>query len=183
MSSRRYCAIAGKIAFIPDSSDLGLFVWVYSQRCRRRRFGLSSKRPTRISPRRTRSGLRREDHSKSRVASTEASKQVATEVPAWPVAVRRVASAARGAKKSLTREKRRPGSSPRRHTSHKMALVGMSPSMTLRFATLSARASGVHGGRCVVRVATRGVPRRAVSLSTRAVSTAETRRTPRASGP
>ena len=117
-------------------------------------------------------GPRREEHSKSRVASTEASKQVATEVPGWPVAVRRVASAARGAKKSLTREKRRPGSSPRRHTSHKMALVGMSPSMTVRFATLSARASGVHGGRCVVRVATRGVPRRAVSLSTRAVSTA-----------
>ena len=53
-----------------------------------------------------------------------------------------------------------------------MALVGMSPSMTVRFATLSARASGFHGGRCVVRVATRGVPRRAVSLSTRAVSTA-----------
>ena len=117
-------------------------------------------------------GPRREEHSKSRVASTEASKQVATEVPWWPVAVRRVASAARGAKKSLTREKRRLGSSPRRHTSHKMALVGMSPSMTLRFATLSARASGFHGGRCVVRVATRGVPRRAVSLSTRAVSTA-----------
>ena len=82
----------------------------------------------------------------------------------WPVAVRRVASAARGAKKSLTREKRRPGSSPRRHTSHKMP-SSMSPSMTARFATLAR--GRPHSRRTMRRP--RGHPRRpcrAVSLST-----------------
>lgn len=54
-------------------------------------------------------------------------------------------------------------------SSHKM--VGMSPATRLRFADLSARASTAHGGRCIVRVASRSPAARRTVFLTRAVTT------------
>ena len=54
-------------------------------------------------------------------------------------------------------------------SSHKM--VGMSPATRFRFADLSARASTAHGGRCIVRVASRSPAARRTVFLTRAVTT------------
>ena len=50
-------------------------------------------------------------------------------------------------------------------------MVGMSPATRLRFADLSARASTAHGGRCIVRVASRSPAARRTVFLTRAVTT------------